>query len=408
MARRARAAAFTLGSLGTAPRNRALLEISSALTEGEEAILAANREDVEEAEREGKSAAFLRRLSLDPGKLQGIRESLRELSLLPDPLGEAEGWRRPNGLFITRVRVPLGVVGMIYESRPNVTVDAAGIAVKTGNAVLLRGGREALRSNRALVAAIRKGLEAAGLPPDAVQLVEDPSREAAQAMMRLTGHLDVLIPRGGEGLIRTVMENATVPVIETGTGNCHIYVDEGADEEMAVRIVMNAKLSNPAVCNAAEKLLCHRSLAPTFLPRVLSLLEERGVEIRGCPETRTFYPSARPAAEEDWPREYLDLILGVKVVGGVEEAISHINRYGTRHSEAIVTRSYERALRFVREVDAACVYVNASTRFTDGGEFGFGAEIGISTQKLHARGPMGLRELTTWKYVVYGEGQVRE
>jgi len=408
MARRAREAAYVLGSLGTAARDRALSEISSALAEEGEAILSANREDVREAEREGRSSAFLRRLGLDEAKLRGIRESLRELSLLPDPLGEAEGWRRPNGLFITRVRVPLGVVGMIYESRPNVTVDAAGIGIKTGNAVILRGGREALRSNRALVAAIRKGLERAGLPPDAVQLVEDPSREGALEMMRLTGYLDVLIPRGGEGLIRTVMENATVPVIETGTGNCHVYVDEGADEEMALRIVMNAKLSNPAVCNAAEKLLCHRALAPSFLPRALSLLEERGVEIRGCPETRAVFPRAHPASEEDWPREYLDLILGVKVVGGVEEAIAHINRYGTRHSEAIVTRSYERALRFARGVDAACVYINASTRFTDGGEFGFGAEIGISTQKLHARGPMGLRELTTWKYVVYGEGQVRE
>ncbi len=408
MARRARAAARRLGLAGTDEKNRALELMARRLVAAQEEILAANGRDREEARAAGLSGPLLKRLSLDEKKVRAMAAGLEALAALPDPVGEGETWRRPNGLVITRVRVPLGVVGMIYEARPNVTVDAAGICVKTGNAVLLRGGKEALRSNTALVRVCRAALAEAGLPEDAVQLVADPGRESARAMMRLHGWLDVLIPRGGEQLIRTVVENATVPVIETGTGNCHVYVHRDADLEMARRIVLNAKLSNPAVCNAAEKLLVDRPLAASFLPAVLDDLAAAGVEVRGCPETCRLWPRAVPATEDDWDREYLDLIIGVRVVDGLEEAIAHINRHGTRHSEAIVTRDYDAARRFVEGVDAAAVYVNASTRFTDGGEFGFGAEIGISTQKLHARGPMGLRELTTTKYVVHGSGQVRE
>lgn len=408
-ARRARAAAEHLGGTDSAGKDRALLRIADRLWERRGEVLAANARDLEAARAAGLSGPLLKRLALDERKVGAMVDGLRVLAGLPDPVGEGvSSWRRPNGLEITQVRVPLGVVGMIYEARPNVTVDAAGICLKTGNAALLRGGKEALQSNLALVAVIRHALEESGLPPDAVQLVADPGRESARAMMRLSGWLDVLIPRGGEQLIRTVVENATVPVIETGTGNCHVYVDRDADPEMALRIVLNAKLSNPAVCNAAEKLLVDRPLAASFLPRALRALADAGVEVRACPEARALWPDAAPATPADWDTEYLDLIIGVKVVDGVGEAIDHINRYGTRHSEAIVTENYTTARRFVAGVDAAAVYVNASTRFTDGGEFGFGAEIGISTQKLHARGPMGLRELTTTKYIVYGTGQVRE
>lgn len=409
MAGRARSAAEALRNAGTAAKDRALEIMARRLLAEAEGILAANARDVAEARAAGISGPLVKRLALDEKKLGAMAAGLEALTRLPDPVGEGvASWRRPNGLVITQVRVPLGVVGMIYEARPNVTVDAAGICLKTGNAALLRGGKEALRSNQALVGVLRAALAEAGLPEDAVQLVADSDRETARAMMRLNGWLDVLIPRGGEQLIRAVVENATVPVIETGTGNCHVYVDRHADLEMARRIAENAKLSNPAVCNAAEKLLVDRPVAAAFLPVVLAELNEAGVEIRGCPETRALWPAAVPAGAADWDTEYLDLILGVKVVEGVEEAIAHINRHGTRHSEAIVTENYSTARRFTEGVDAAAVYVNASTRFTDGGEFGFGAEIGISTQKLHARGPMGLRELTTTKYVVYGTGQVRE
>ena len=337
-----------------------------------------------------------------------MADGLRDVAALEDPVGEVESMKkRPNGLLIGRKRVPLGVIGIIYEARPNVTADAFGLCFKSGNAVILRGGSDAIRSNEAIVAAIRRGLLAAGLPEDAVQLVADTSRESARELMRLNGYLDVLIPRGSAGLIRTVVENSTVPVIETGTGNCHVYVDATADFQMALDIIYNAKTQRIGVCNACESLLVHQSIAEEFLPLLKERLDEKQVEIRADEASCRLVPGFVPAAEEDWGREYLDYILSLKQVGSLEEAIAHINRYGTGHSEAIVTRDYGNAQRFLEEVDAAAVYVNASTRFTDGAQFGFGAEIGISTQKLHARGPMGLRELTTIKYIIYGDGQVR-
>lgn len=398
-----------LATAGTALKDRALARMADDLWNHRDEVLSANAADLEAARTAGLSSPLQKRLALDERKLSGIVAALRQLTGLPDPVGEGVSqWKRPNGLVIMQVRVPLGVVAMIYEARPNVTVDAAGICVKTGNALLLRGGKEALRSNVALVEVMRRSLDESGLPADSVQLVADPDRRVATELMQLSGLIDVLIPRGGEGLIRAVVENARVPVIETGTGNCHVYVDGGADLGMARHIVLNAKLSNPAVCNAAEKLLVDRRVAAGFLPGMLDDLAAAGVEVRGCPETLSLWPAAVPATEADWGREYLDLIIGVRVMGGLAEAIEHINRYGTRHSEAIVTENYSAARRFCDEVDAAAVYVNASTRFTDGGEFGFGAEIGISTQKLHARGPMGLRELTSAKYVIMGTGQVRE
>jgi glutamate-5-semialdehyde dehydrogenase len=315
-----------------------------------------------------------------------------------------EGWRRPNGLEIRKVRVPMGVIGIIYESRPNVTVDAAGLCLKAGNAVILRGGSEAIRSNVALVRVIGEAATAAGAPEGAIELIETTDRAAARELMRMNEYVDVLIPRGGVGLIRNVVENSTCPAIETGAGVCHLYVDRAADLEMAERVTINAKVQRPSVCNAIETLLVHREVAAKFLPSVAKELRERGVELRGCEETRRLLPEAAPATEEDW---LAALILAVRVVDSLEQAVEHITRYGTRHSEAIITADYGAARRFVDGVDAACVYVNASTRFTDGFEFGLGAEIGISTQKLHARGPMGLRELTTYKYVIEGEGQIR-
>jgi glutamate-5-semialdehyde dehydrogenase len=315
--------------------------------------------------------------------------------------------KRPNGLQIGQQRVPIGVIGMIYEARPNVTIDAAVLCLKSGNTVILRGGSEAIHSNKAIVAVVHEALNRSAIPVDAVQLVEDTSRETATEMMKLNKYIDVLIPRGGEGLIQTVVKNATVPVIETGTGNCHVYVDGEADLEMGERIIINAKTSRPAVCNAAETLLVDEAVAGAFLPKALQSLKDMGVELRGCEKTQQIFPDARAAVEEDWYTEYLDYILAVKVVNGVDEAIEHINKYGTRHSEAIVTTNYNKARKFHQEVDAAAVYVNASTRFTDGYEFGFGAEIGISNQKLHARGPVGLKELTILKYIIFGDGQIR-
>ena len=335
---------------------------------------------------------------------------IRSIRALTDPVGEVmEGRRLENGLEVRKVRVPMGVIGIIYEARPNVTSDAAALCLKAGSAVILRGGKEAIESNRAVAQALRAGLEAAGLQPDTVQLVEDTSRETAAAMMKMNGYIDLLIPRGGAGLIRSVVENATVPVIQTGVGNCHIYVDESADADMAQAIVVNAKASRPSVCNAAETLLIHSGAAPALLPPLAAALREKGVRLRCCGRAAALLPGVpvEPAEEADWATEYLDYILAVRVVDSLEEAMDHIARYGTGHSECIVTENYEHAQRFTREVDAAAVYVNASTRFTDGGEFGMGAEIGISTQKLHARGPMGLKELTSFKYVVIGSGQIR-
>jgi glutamate-5-semialdehyde dehydrogenase len=406
MALRARAAQPALGTAPAAARDRALAAIAAALEQRAEAIVRANEEDLAAAEH--LSGPMRARLKLDRAKLAGVVEGVRAVATLPDILGEElAAWERPNGLKIRRIRVPLGVVGIIYEARPGVTVEAAVLCLKAGNAVLLKGGSEAARTNAALMAAVAEGLERAGLSPDLAQLLPS-SREAAEALMQATGLVDVLIPRGGAGLIRAVVERSRVPVIETGSGVCHLYIHEAADLAKARRIALNAKCSNPAVCNAIETLLVDRAVAQAFLPEVGEALRAAGVEIRGCPETLRLLPWANPATEEDWATEYNDLILSVRVVAGLEEALAHIARYSTRHSEAIVTEEAAAAAEFLRRVDAAAVYHNASTRFTDGGEFGFGAEIGISTQKLHARGPMGLAELTSYKYLVLGDGQVRE
>lgn len=369
----------------------------------------ANKTDVDLARNAGVSGPLLKRLSFTPDSIRNACQGLKTLISLPDPIGDVlEMKRRPNGLLIGKMRVPLGVVGIIYESRPNVTVDAIGLCLKTSNSVILKGGSEALRTNAAIVDVAKRAIEEAGIPADAIQFVSYTHREAAQEMMGLYEYIDLLIPRGGSSLIRFVKENARVPVIETGVGNCHVYVDHSAEPSTARRIVVNAKTSNPAVCNAAEKLLIHRTVAPSLLPTIVNDLTAYGVEVRGCEEALGLCPGLVPAQAVDWETEYLDLIMAVKVVKDIDEAIRHINRYGTGHSEAIVTADYENAWKFLNEVDAASVYVNASTRFTDGFEFGLGAEVGISTQKLHARGPMGLAELTTTKYIIFGHGHVRE
>ena len=406
----ARGAARSLAAATAGEKNRALEAMAQALLDRQEAVLAANRRDTEAAAANGMTQALLDRLSLSPARIAGMADGVRQVAALADPVGEIiEGSCRPNGLRIQKTRVPLGVVGIIYEARPNVTSDAAALCLKAGNAAILRGGKEALQSNTAIADALRAGLEAAGMNSDAVQLIPDTSRETANAMMRLHGVIDVLIPRGGAGLIRAVVENATVPVIETGVGNCHIYVDAAADIGMAASIAVNAKASRPSVCNAAETLLVHEAIAGRALPVIAAGMKQAGVQLRGCEKTRAILndPAVLPAAEEDWATEYLDYIMAVRVVPSLEAAVDHITMYGTGHSECIVTDSHAAAERFTAGVDAAAVYVNASTRFTDGGEFGMGAEIGISTQKLHARGPMGLRELTTVKYIVYGSGQTR-
>jgi glutamate-5-semialdehyde dehydrogenase len=390
-----------------AVRHRALAAIAAALRAMEAEILAANAADVAAAEAH-LPGPMVARLRLDAPKLAAIAAGVEAVAAMDDILGaELAGWERPNGLQIRRVRVPLGVIGIIYEARPGVTVDAAALCLKAGNAVLLKGGKEAARSNAALGAAIGAGLRAAGLPAELVQILP-PTREAVAELMNAVGEVDVLIPRGGAGLIQTVLRESRVPVIETGAGVCHVYVHRAADLEMAAAVMVNAKCSNPAVCNAAETLLVDRAVCETFLPLVGPMLQAAGVTVRGCPETRQILPWAEAATGEDWSTEYNDLVLSVRVVAGLEEALAHIGRYGTRHSEAIITADGAAAERFQRSVDAAVVYHNASTRFTDGGEFGFGAEIGISTQKLHARGPMGLAELTSYKYLVRGNGQVRE
>jgi glutamate-5-semialdehyde dehydrogenase len=391
-----------------AEKDAILLAMAEALEAASARILAANARDVEEAQKRGVSSAPIDRLMLNEKRVAEMAEGLRVIARLTDPVGEViGGWRLPNGLEITKVRVPLGVVGFIYESRPNVTVDAAGLCLKAGNALILRGGSDAINSNIELAHILTEAGAKAGMPDGAIEIIETTDREAAAQLMRLTEYVDVLIPRGGGGLIRRVKEESTVPVIETGEGNCHVFVDASGDLDWAESITVNAKCQRPGVCNAAETLLVHREVAAAFLPRVGAKLIALGVELRGCDETRRYIPAAKPATEDDWATEYLALILAIKVVGSVEEAIAHINRYGTMHSEAIITRDLENARRFTHEVDAAVVYVNASTRFTDGGQFGMGAEIGISNQKLHARGPMGLAELTSHKYVVAGEGHVR-
>ena len=405
---RAKAVSRTLNNLGSREKNIGLEEAARALLEGEDEILAANQADYEKAESSGMSKGMLDRLALNPGRIQSMADGLLKVAALDDPVGEVISMKlRPNGLKIGQKRVPLGVVGIIYEARPNVTADAFALCFKTGNAVILRGGSDAINSNRAMVSCIRDGLKKCGIPEDSVQLITDTSRETATGFMRLNGYLDVLIPRGGAGLIRTVVENSTVPVIQTGTGNCHIFVDESADFHMALDIIFNAKTQRIGVCNACESLVVHRKIAADFLPLLRKKLEEKQVEIRADKEACALVDGFVPATEEDWGREYLDYILSLKLVDSIDEAIAHINRYNTKHSEAIITSDYANAQRFLNEIDAAAVYVNASTRFTDGFEFGFGAEIGISTQKLHARGPMGLQALTTTKYIIYGNGQVR-
>lgn len=407
--RNARETARRLGILSSSDKNKGLEAVAAALLEGEGEILTANQDDVIAATIAGMNQGLLDRLMLTPDRIQAMVDGLIQIAGLEDPVGEVLGMRpRPNGLLIGQKRVPLGVIGIIYEARPNVTADAFGLCFKTGNAVILKGGSDALLSNTAIVKWIRKGLMDAGLSENAVQLITDTDREVTKQFMKLNQYVDVLIPRGGAGLIRTVVENSTIPVIETGTGNCHIYVDETADFNMALDIIFNAKTQRIGVCNACESLLVHRSVAKEFLPLLKTRLDKKQVEIRGDEESVSIVPEFTRAVEEDWGTEYLDYILSVKLVGGVEEAIAHINRYNTGHSEAIITKSYDNSQKFLNEVDAAAVYVNASTRFTDGFEFGFGAEIGISTQKLHARGPMGLKELTTTKYIIYGDGQVRE
>ncbi|MBM7856223.1 glutamate-5-semialdehyde dehydrogenase [Desulfohalotomaculum tongense] len=408
-ARMAKEASRSLAYISTGAKNKALLAMADSLEKKSAEILQANARDMEAAAEKGITGALLDRLRLTEARVAEMANGLREVARLPDPVGEMLSmWRRPNGLEIGQMRVPLGVVGIIYEARPNVTVDAAALCLKAGNAVLLRGGSEAINSNLAIAGIISKAAQDSGLPEGTITILEDTSRSVVNEMMKLNDYIDVLIPRGGAGLIKAVVENATVPVIETGVGNCHVYVDQYADLDKARAVVVNAKCQRPGVCNAAETLLVHKNVAAQFLPGVLEELRSRGVEVRGCSETAKIVQWVKNAGEEDFAAEFLDLIIAVRVVNDLKEALEHIYRYGTKHSESIITENYTAARQFLQRVDAAAVYVNASTRFTDGHQFGFGAEIGISTQKLHARGPMGLKELTTIKYVVYGDGQVRE
>ena len=397
-----------LRNLSTNKKNQILRQAAEQLVKDTDKILAANAIDVQKGRENQMSEGLVDRLMLDAERIKGIGEGLRQVADLDDPIGEVLGMKkRPNGLLIGQKRVPLGVVGIIYEARPNVTADAFALCFKTGNVVILKGGSDAIHSNQAIVESIRKVLARNEVTEDAIALIQDTSRETASEFMKLNQYVDVLIPRGGKGLIQAVVNNSTIPVIETGTGNCHIYVDDSADLYMAADIVMNAKTQRVGVCNACESLLVHEQVKDVFLPVLAERLRQKHVQMRADEAARALIPDAVAATEEDWGREYLDYILSIKVVGGVDEAIAHINKYNTKHSEAIITNNYENAQRFLDEVDAAAVYVNASTRFTDGFEFGFGAEIGISTQKLHARGPMGLNALTTTKYIIYGNGQVR-
>lgn len=404
----AKEAAYHLGLASTKVKDDALMKMAEDLEARCKEILAANALDMERAREKNISKALLDRLLLTENRVKDMAEGLRALTKLNDPVGEVESmWTTSSGLQVGRMRVPFGVVGIIYEARPNVTVDAAGLCLKSGNGVILRGSSDAINSNRKITEIISASVEKAGLPKGSIQLIEDTDREVVNQFMKLNEYLDVLIPRGGAGLIKTVIENATVPVIETGIGNCHVYVEADADMEMAERIIINAKTHRPGVCNAAETLLVHKDIAEKLLTSVGPKLQELGVEVRACSEAHKLLPESILATEEDFATEFLDLILAVKVVENIDEALSHIRQYGTKHSEAIVTNDYQKARLFQRAVDAAAVYVNASTRFTDGFQFGFGAEIGISTQKLHARGPMGLKELTSYKYIVFGDGQVR-
>ena len=404
----AKEAENTIRTITTDQKNQVLAAVADHLVESTDKLLEANAADVTNAKQNHMPEGLVDRLMLSPERIEGMAEGLRQLVALEDPIGEVTGMKkRPNGLLIGQKRVPLGVVGIIYEARPNVTADAFGLCFKTGNVVILKGGSDAIHSNEAIVDCIRESLKACGVTENAIQLIADTSRETAAEFMKMNEYVDVLIPRGGKGLIKAVVNQSTIPVIETGTGNCHIYVDESADLDMAVNIILNAKTQRVGVCNACESLLVHANVKEKLLPVLAQKLKEKHVEMRADKEAHELMPGSVDATEEDWGTEYLDYILSIKVVYSVDEAIAHINRYNTGHSEAIITNDYTNAQKFLDEVDAAAVYVNASTRFTDGFEFGYGAEIGISTQKLHARGPMGLKELTTTKYIIYGDGQIR-
>jgi glutamate-5-semialdehyde dehydrogenase len=409
-AAKAKEAARAMGGLSTTIKDQALLVMAEELVDRADEIIEANKMDMVSGRKQGLSNALLDRLLLTENRIDDMAAGLQAIAMLPDPVGEITSmWKRPNGLQIGKMRVSIGVIGIIYEARPNVTVDAVGLCLKTGNSVVLRGGKEAINSNKAITKIIVHAAVKAGIPEGAIQFIETTDRAAVDVMLKLNEYLDILIPRGGAGLIQNVVKNATVPVIETGVGNCHVYVDNESDLQMAKNIVINAKTQRPGVCNAMETLLVHEAIAGKLLPDLLNVLkEEYQVEIRGCPATKALVSWVNNATEDDYYAEFLDLILAVKVVKDIDDAMNHIYKYGSKHSEAIITTDYNKSRRFLHEVDAAAVYVNASTRFTDGFQYGFGAEIGISTQKLHARGPMGLPELTTIKYVVYGDGQVRK
>ncbi|NLN77568.1 MAG: glutamate-5-semialdehyde dehydrogenase [Armatimonadetes bacterium] len=404
----AKAAAAKLATLGSLVKDKALLAMADAFEANKESIKEANRIDLAAAEKNGLAGAMLKRLTLDDAKIEQMADGVRQIAALRDPVGETiEGYLRPNGMEIRKMRVPIGVIGIIYESRPNVTADVAALCLKSGNAVVLRGGSEAINSNLAIARLIRQSINSEGVPEGAVQIIETTDRQAARELMEMKEYVDCLIPRGGKNLVRTVVETSQIPVIWHLDGNCHVYVDAAACLAMANDITFNAKVQNPSVCNAAETLLVNQKIAADFLPGICKRLSDAGVELRGCEKTRAIVAGLKEAAEEDWTEEYLDLILAIKVVDGIEEAIDHINKYGSNHTDTIVTQDYSAAGRFTNEVDSACVFVNVSTRFSDGYEFGKGAEMGISTQKLHARGPMGIEELTTYKYVVIGDGQLR-
>lgn len=405
----ARAAARKMSIIDTNTKNRALNAMAEALIKNQDIIISANSKDMENGKKNGTSEAMLDRLLLNEKRIKEISNSLKDVALLKDPIGKVDRmWKIENGLQIGQIKVPLGVIGMIYESRPNVTVDAAALCIKSGNCVILRGGSDAINSNIALSNIITEAAISSGLPKGCIQLLEVTDREAVNVMMKLNRYIDVLIPRGGASLINNVVKNASVPVIQTGVGNCHIFVDESADFKIAKDIIINAKVQRPGVCNALETLLIHESISEKFLPELKKVLDDNKVKIKGCIKTKNILPNIELAGEDDWKNEYLDLILAVKIVSSIDESIDHIYKYGTKHSEAIITNDYNNSQKFLNEVDAAAVYVNASTRFTDGSQFGFGAEIGISTQKLHARGPMGLENLTTIKSIIYGQGQIRK
>ena len=409
MGKNARLASRKLAGLGTTKKNDVLCAVADAVKDNSEYILAENLKDVEQGRADGMKSGLLDRLTLTKARIDGMADGIRHVASLDDPIGEVLSMKkRPNGLLIGRKRVPFGVIAVIYESRPNVTLDTFGLCFKTGNAVILKGGSDAINSNIAIASVIRKALRKCGIDENAIQLIDSTDRECVKELLTMNEYVDVVIPRGGKGLIQFVVKNSTVPVIETGTGNCHVFVDESADFDMAINIIENAKTQRVGVCNACESLVVHKNIAGEFIPKLVHMLKEHNVEIRGDEFSCLIDPYIVPATEEDYATEYLDYIISLKTVDSLDEAIEHINANNTGHSESIVTNNYENSQRFLDEIDAACVYVNASTRFTDGNEFGFGAEIGISTQKLHARGPMGINELTTTKYIIYGDGQIRK